>query len=397
MGKKTTSEDLRLSTGGLFYRLAVQVKILDPSHNCVWRRIWILLTVTLLPLVVLALFEGNLVNPDLSVALSNDPQVFARFLVAMPMLIVACALIDPMVAMSIQSIGLLGFVEPSGTDRFKASVEALRRQKDSSIADLVIFGLVLVATVTLAMAMKADSMLPAVANRNWTTRLDGAPTRAGLWAVMVSMPILQILIARWFWRFLLWVRFLYRVSRLELQLEPSHPDLSGGLGFLKFGQSSFVILFLAVGTMVSGLLAQEIFISITTFQEVKVFVAGFAAICFVFLVSPLFLFTRQLVVSKRNGWAVYSALGHELSLAFAEKRIGETDLAAGKSLMESGDASTVCDYGTVFDVVRSMRVFPIDLKSLGVLAVALLIPFVPLALMGVPFVDFLKRLLQALS
>lgn len=397
MGKNTTSEELRFSTGGLFYRLGVRLKILDPSRECVWRRILALLVVTLLPLVGLAFLEGNLINPDLPVALSNDPQVFAKYLVALPLLVFACVLIDPLVANSIQSIRILGFVGSSGTRRFSELVDALRGEKDSSTADLVIVGLVFVATMAVAMALRTDQALPTEVARNWTTRPDGTPTYAGLWAVFVSMPILQILIARWFWRFLLWVRFLFKVSRIELQLEASHPDLSGGIGFLKYGQGSFVILFLAIATMVSGLLAHEILLSVTTFQDIRFLIIAFAAVCLVILVIPLLLFARQLVTCRRIGRAKYSALGHELSRAFTEKRLAKVDPAGGKSLMESADASSVCDYGAVYGAVGDMRIIPIDLKSLGILAVVLLIPFVPLALMGVPFVDFLKHLLQALS
>ena len=381
----------------MIYRLAVRLKILDPSHECAWRRILALLVVTLLPLVGLALLEGNLINPDLSVSLSNDPQVFAKFLVAMPLLVFACVLIDPLITRNIQSIGVLGFVETSGTMRFRALVDALRREKDSSMADLVIVGLVFVTTVSVAMALKTDQTLPAEVTRNWTTRPDGTPTYAGLWAVFVSMPILQIMIARWFWRFLLWVRFLFKVSRIRLRLEASHPDLAGGIGFLKYGQGAFVFLFLALASMVSGLLAQEILLSVTTFQDIRLFIIAFAAVCLVILVVPLLLFTRQLVTCRRDGRARYSALGHELSLAFAEKRLAKVDPATGKSLMESAEASAVCDYGTVYGAVRDMRIIPISPKSLGFLGIVLLIPFVPLALMGVPFMDFLKHLLQALS
>ena len=48
----------------------------------------------------------------------------------------------------------------------------------------------------------------------------------------MSIPIFQFLTLRWLYRLLLWFLFLWRVSRLDLRLAPSHPDRAGGLGFL---------------------------------------------------------------------------------------------------------------------------------------------------------------------
>lgn len=41
-----------------------------------------------------------------------------------------------------------------------------------------------------------------------------------------------MLLLGWLWRILIWGLFLFRVSRLDLQLVPTHPDLVGGLQFV---------------------------------------------------------------------------------------------------------------------------------------------------------------------
>ena len=55
---------------------------------------------------------------------------------------------------------------------------------------------------------------------------------AGWWAGLVAMPVLQFLFLRWFFRFFIWARFLWQVSRMDLDLEPTHPDGTAGLHFL---------------------------------------------------------------------------------------------------------------------------------------------------------------------
>jgi hypothetical protein len=57
-------------------------------------------------------------------------------------------------------------------------------------------------------------------------------TLAGIWYGYVSLPIFQFLLVRWYFRLLIWARFLWQVSRIELSLIPTHPDRVGGLEFL---------------------------------------------------------------------------------------------------------------------------------------------------------------------
>jgi hypothetical protein len=57
-----------------------------------------------------------------------------------------------------------------------------------------------------------------------------------------SLPLFQFV----------WARFLWQVSRLELQLLPTHPDRCGGLGFLASTVYAFSPLLLAQGVLLSG-------------------------------------------------------------------------------------------------------------------------------------------------
>ncbi len=55
---------------------------------------------------------------------------------------------------------------------------------------------------------------------------------AGWWNALVSVPLFQFLLLRWYFRLFIWARFLWQVSRFDLKLLPAHPDGVGGLGFL---------------------------------------------------------------------------------------------------------------------------------------------------------------------
>src|SRR5262249_32208958 len=53
-------------------------------------------------------------------------------------------------------------------------------------------------------------------------------TPAGVWYVFISIPILQFILLRWYVRFFIWYRFLWQVSKIDLNLIPTHPDRAAG-------------------------------------------------------------------------------------------------------------------------------------------------------------------------
>jgi hypothetical protein len=88
---------------------------------------------------------------------------------------------------------------------------------------------------------------------------DSNLSLAGMWFGYVSLPIFQFLLIRWYFRIIIWARFLWQVSRIELRLVPTHPDRLGGLGFLAGTVYAFTVLAVAHGTLLAGQLANRIF------------------------------------------------------------------------------------------------------------------------------------------
>jgi hypothetical protein len=82
---------------------------------------------------------------------------------------------------------------------------------------------------------------------------------AGIWYGYVSLPIFQFLLVRWYYRLVIWALFLWRVSRIRLNLIAVHPDRLGGLGFLPYTVNALFVLAIAHGAMVAGQIANQIF------------------------------------------------------------------------------------------------------------------------------------------
>jgi hypothetical protein len=76
--------------------------------------------------------------------------------------------------------------------------------------------------------------------------------------VFVAIPIIQIVLLRWYLRFFIWYRFLWRTSKLNLHLVPIHPDRSAGLAFLGKSAYAFGPILFAQGAMLAGLVASRV-------------------------------------------------------------------------------------------------------------------------------------------
>src|SRR5258705_13945431 len=100
-------------------------------------------------------------------------------------------------------------------------------------------------------------------------------TLAGYWYVFVSIPILQLLLLRWYVRLFIWYRFLWHISRLNLHLVPTHPDHCAGLAFLGKSSYAFGPILFAQGAMLAGLGKSRVLYRGEKLQAFKLEMGGF--------------------------------------------------------------------------------------------------------------------------
>ena len=91
----------------------------------------------------------------------------------------------------------------------------------------------------------------------------------------MSVPISQFFLYRWYFRLFVWALLLWRVSRLDLQLLPTHPDQAGGLGFLAVVPSAFALVILAQGALLSGSIGTRILLQGATLDAFRYEIIAF--------------------------------------------------------------------------------------------------------------------------
>lgn len=386
-----------LSAGGLFQ--LIQTWMRGPESPTFPIRMQIAISVLLLwlPLVLLSLFDGNLIGTGVDQPLFADLVPHVRFLVAIPILLMADLAIDPAVDTAVSDLETSGVVPDKERSAFQSARDKLHDARDSIWPDIVIIVLAFGITWQFKPGY-GDSALQAVAT-SWMWDTQGGSvqfTPAGWWYILVSGPMFQVILFRWFWRFLIWGAFLFRVSRLALTLRPTHPDLAGGLGYLGVAQQAFVVVFLAFSTVSASTIGHDIISEGQTFQDERLQIAVLVIVFIAVIYAPLFFFTRQLFHARRAGLEEYGSLGHKLSDAFHRKWVREDTKGVGDDLLASTDASAMADYTATFDNVRSMRLIPATLRGMLVLAGILLVPFLPLIFTEFSFQELFDRLADSL-
>ena len=160
-----------------------------------------------------------------------DLEVHVRFLVAMPLLIVAELVVHRRMRFVAKQFLERKVIPESARTRFDAAIASAFRLRNSVVAEVLLIALVYGVGVFIVWRLFTALSTSLVVLGAGESRAAEAVAR-GMWYGYVSLPILQFLLFRWYFRIFIWARFLWQVSRLGLSLVPTHPDHVGGLGFL---------------------------------------------------------------------------------------------------------------------------------------------------------------------
>jgi hypothetical protein len=266
------------------------------------------------------------------------------------------------------------------------------RLRDSIAADAVLIVFAYAATFALISATPLSMYPP------WHLSMsagEGAYSPAGWWHAFVSLPLVLVLLLTWLWRVIIWGRFLFLMSRLNLRLVPAHPDRTAGLRFVAYSVQAFSLVALAIGTIAAGATANRIQNTgapLESFWLIPVeLVAGVVAV----FAGPLLTFFSPLLRAWQRGTLQYSAIAASLGRQF-EKKWLRGGAAINEETLGVPDFSATTDLYQVVSNVYEVRLMPISVVSLGILVGMTVIPFLVLALMFTPIDVIVNRIASLL-
>jgi hypothetical protein len=385
--------DFSLVLGGPLFQLLRRAHLSDDALQMARQRIIVISLLAWLPLLVLSVLEGRALGSSVAVPFLLDVEVHIRYLVVLPLLVGAELVVHRRMRSVVEVFLERRLIPDSAMPRFDAAIASAFRWRNSVLAELLL--IVLVYGVGILIVWRHYMALDA---STWYATPSGDGTTlsfAGIWYGCVSLPLLQFLQVRWYFRLLIWFRLLWQVSRIDLSLIPTHPDRLGGLGFLASTVYAFAILAVAHGAMLAGPLANRILYLGAELLEFKAEIAMMLAFVLALVILPLLVFVPQLAQAKRAGLREYGTLGERYVREFDAKWL-RGGAPADEAFVGSADIQSLADLGNSYEVVRTMRPVPVTKEMVIQLSLATLAPIAPLALTMMPLEELLKKLIGIL-
>jgi len=327
-----------------------------------------------LPLLLLATL-GSSAGSVSRLSFFRDVEVHARFLIALPVLVAAELIAHSRIRPIVRRIVERRIVLPKDLPRLEIAFQSAIKLRNSIPVEL---GLLLIV-YTFGLWLWQNRV--AITSATWYALPGGRwhLTPAGYWYVLVSIPILQFLLLRWYLRFLIWYRFLWHISRFDLNLIPSHPDRCGGLAFLGKSAYAFGPVLFAQGAMLAGLVASRVLYRGESLLSFKLQIGGFIAFFVFVILGPLVMFTPGMARARRKGLADYGLLAQRYVEGFEQKWIAHDRLPM-EELLGAADIQSLADLANSYAVIKEMRAVPFGLDDITRLAAATAAPLVPLLL-----------------
>ena len=199
-------------------------------------------------MLILSLLQGLAFGDRVELHYLWDFTVHIRFLICVPLLIIAEVVLEARTRAVVKHFIASGIIQEKNHGDFESVVRRAVRLQDSLLAEAIIIGLVIVSVIFIRIEYLGSAS-------TWRVLVSAAERRrtlAGWWYLIVAIPFFQFLLGRWLWRFLIWSHFLWGLSKMDLRLIPTHPDLAAGLGFLSPAQAKYGIIVFALSSVIAA-------------------------------------------------------------------------------------------------------------------------------------------------
>jgi hypothetical protein len=346
---------------------------------------------TWVPLVILSAFGDGSSGRGATPLLLADYTVYVRFLLAVPVLVLAEGVIWPRVLDLFHYLVRAGVVAEAGVpalERLIRRFDALRRSwiMLAAAAFCVLFGM---------RFLRAEYAGESSAWQFASGSPGSTRSPAGWWYVLVSVPIFQFLIFLWACRYAIWCGFLFRLSRLDLALLPAHPDRSAGLRPIGQVHQYWAVVVFALSSLVSVHIGVELLKGGRSLLDYRLQLTAFLGMSLIVLFAPFVAFSGKLLGARNRGLLDYGQFAAAYTRAFDAKWL-EGAPADRAELLGTADIQSLADLANSYEVVHGVRAVPFEWINVMVIVLAVAIPLLPLVFAVISPMDAIKQVIQIL-
>lgn len=383
---------ISLVRGDVLYRLQRKIGLIPPEgQGTAWRcMFWAFFA--WLPIAVWAWHSGTL----LPTAAVREPLlahfgIHARFLVAVPLFIIAEGIAQRLATELLPYFPKSGVIPESELPRFRRILENFIKLRDSAMPWVAIVALAVSIATVSDIVRESHEII-------WAAGEEGRarPLSFGaLWFLYVGRPVYLTFLLGWLWRIVLMTLLFRGMASLELVIVPTHPDRAGGLGFLERFPRTFAPVVLAIGTVLASAMAHDIVYHGARVEALQLPMIAFIIAALVIFLFPLFVFTGPLLKARKKALLEYGVLIGTHGRLVEERWIGGKDLQ-DDAILNAPELGPVADTISLYHSVKNMRPVLLGRASIVPILLAAAAPMIAVLAIQVPVTDILARLLRAL-
>jgi hypothetical protein len=382
---------LSLVRDDLLFRLQRRVGLIPAGGLGVVRRAVFWSMLAWLPIVAWAWYRGRVGVPPVDESLLAHYGVHARFLVAVPLFIVAEGMAHAFTTKLLPYFVTSGLVPEAALPAFRQALADTARLRNATLPWIAILAIVI--GVLTAATITGD-----VHEINWAVEGEGSATHPGFgawWLLYVGRGIYLTLMLGWLWRVVLFLMLFRKISKLGLSIVPTHPDRNGGLGFLARFPVVFAPVVFAIAAVLASGWAHDVVYHQLSVRDLKWEMLAFVVVVLAVFLSPVAVFAKTLSSAKKRALLEYGALvgrhGRLVRERWIEGREVKDDAVLG-----APELGPVADTVAMYEAVARMRPLLVSKQSVAPLVVAALVPMLAVLSLQIPVVELVKRLVGAL-
>ena len=343
------------------------------------------------PMAVWALLNGRAIGTALDEPLLTHFGVHMRFLVAVPLLILAEGPVHAATTGLLRQLERSGLVPESALPRLRQVARDTVRLRRAAAPWLMILAVALAIATIDAVTHRAHELV-------WAEDSDAAPGGIGFggwWLLYVARPIFLAIALGWLWRAALLTILFARLARLGLAIVPTHPDGAGGLAFIERVPRAFALVVFATSAVLAAGWAHDVVYHGLEPLSLRVPMAAFVVLSVLVFCGPLLAFAGCLGRAKRQALLDYGALFARHGRLVHQRWI-EGKALADDALLNAPELGPIADTQAAYDAVRRMRVFLFQKGSILTLALAAIVPFIVVIALKMPVREILIKLVKVL-
>lgn len=365
------------------------LRIVPPDQFAPLRRAIVLVIFTWAPIMVWAAFTGHLHPSVQDESILRHLGVHVRCLIGIPLFILSEPFADRVMRIVIGNFSTCGLIRDDQQGALSSVLRSIERLRDSRL----VYVIILVIVVASAL----------VARRTWLTEdadavvwsPGGSLDFGGSWALFVVRPLFLFMMLSWLWRLILtWILF-RRISKLDLQLVPSHPDRVGGIGFVRLHSAAFSMVVFAISSVACAAVAHQMLAHGVKIAELQPLLIFLVVLLVVLFALPLSAFSSRLRRTSLRAQFEYGTLAGRHVRALHARWIDGKKVE--DDVLSAPEIGPAADVFTLFQMATRMQLVPFGKAQIASILIPAALPALLVVALEVPLGELVLKLIQALG